>query len=293
MEQIICHPCSGSLDKFAKSHPSGPAGSYIGEHTSRAHLSPCSLRFAFHNVSCKTCPASPSSAEASPASPPPGNSPSTTAPTAASKSPSSKPARALGGTIETVLRDGFVIDCGPDGWVTEKPWARELIRELGLHTKLIASNDRDRVTCIASGGKLIPLPANMRMMVPVIQGVPHDRVEDAVRNAIVGSSTSGRTLPLHPGSHRRLRRREPSPRRRTPAPLPPHTTNLSPASSSRHFGEEVLTKVAAPLLSGVFCGDVHTLSVRAVMPRLRPHGAATRLPDSSVTTKAGCPTSRL
>jgi oxygen-dependent protoporphyrinogen oxidase len=34
----------------------------------------------------------------------------------------------------------------------------------------------------------------------------------------------------------------------------------------RHFGDEVARTVAAPLLSGVFGGDIETLSVRAVMP---------------------------
>jgi oxygen-dependent protoporphyrinogen oxidase len=45
----------------------------------------------------------------------------------------------------------------------------------------------------------------------------------------------------------------------------------------RHFGAEVLDRVAAPLLSGVFGGDVRTLSVRAVMPAFvtmeRDHGS--------------------
>ncbi len=38
----------------------------------------------------------------------------------------------LGGIVETVREGGFVIECGPDAWVTEKPWARELAEELGL-----------------------------------------------------------------------------------------------------------------------------------------------------------------
>ena len=45
----------------------------------------------------------------------------------------------------------------------------------------------------------------------------------------------------------------------------------------RHFGEEVLRTVGAPLLSGVFGGDVAKLSVRAVMPGFvrmeREHGS--------------------
>ncbi len=38
----------------------------------------------------------------------------------------------LGGIVETIREGGFVIEGGPDGWVTEKPWARELAVELGL-----------------------------------------------------------------------------------------------------------------------------------------------------------------
>ncbi len=38
----------------------------------------------------------------------------------------------LGGIVETVREGGFTIECGPDAWVTEKPWARELAIELGL-----------------------------------------------------------------------------------------------------------------------------------------------------------------
>ena len=38
----------------------------------------------------------------------------------------------LGGIVETVREGGFIVECGPDGWVTEKPWASELAAELGL-----------------------------------------------------------------------------------------------------------------------------------------------------------------
>ena len=45
----------------------------------------------------------------------------------------------------------------------------------------------------------------------------------------------------------------------------------------RHFGDEVLEKIGAPLLSGVFGGDVAKLSVRAVMAPFvameREHGS--------------------
>src|SRR6201991_3846082 len=54
----------------------------------------------------------------------------------------------LGGIVETVREGGFVIECGPDAWVTEKPWARELAEELGLGDEVIPSNDGGRKTYV-------------------------------------------------------------------------------------------------------------------------------------------------
>ncbi len=72
----------------------------------------------------------------------------------------------LGGIVETVREGGFVIEGGPDGWMTEKPWARELAVELGLSDELIYSNDAGRKTYVLIDGKLKAMPDGMRMMVP-------------------------------------------------------------------------------------------------------------------------------
>src|SRR5277367_963305 len=72
----------------------------------------------------------------------------------------------LGGIVETHREDGFVIECGADSWVTEKPWARELAIELGLEAEIIPSNDVHRRTYLLQDGHLVPMPDGMRMMVP-------------------------------------------------------------------------------------------------------------------------------
>src|SRR5665213_1786695 len=72
----------------------------------------------------------------------------------------------LGGIVETVREGGFVIECGPDAWVTEKPWARELAEELGLGDEVMASNDAARKTYVLMDGRLQAMPDGMRMMVP-------------------------------------------------------------------------------------------------------------------------------
>src|ERR1700733_14013567 len=72
----------------------------------------------------------------------------------------------LGGIVETVHEGEFVMECGPDAWVTEKPWARELAEELGLGDELMASNDATRKTYVLIDHHLQAMPDGMRMMGP-------------------------------------------------------------------------------------------------------------------------------
>ena len=54
----------------------------------------------------------------------------------------------LGGVIQTERRDGFVIEAGPDSFLSIKPDAARLCQELGLGDQLISSNDASRKTYI-------------------------------------------------------------------------------------------------------------------------------------------------
>src|ERR1039458_817788 len=78
----------------------------------------------------------------------------------------------FGGLIETVREGGFTVECGPDGWVSAKPWAAELATELGLAGELIPSNDATRRTHIFlttpshPSGRLVPMPDGLNVMVP-------------------------------------------------------------------------------------------------------------------------------
>jgi oxygen-dependent protoporphyrinogen oxidase len=162
----------------------------------------------------------------------------------------------LGGIIETVRADGFIIECGPDGWVTEKPWARELADTLGLITQ--PSLDAQRKTYLVSAEKkLIAMPDGMRLMVPADL-------------AAIDSSA------LLTEEAKRAYREEPSRAAELRASAPEADESVA-SFVRRHFGDEVTRTFAAPLLAGVFGGDVETLSVRAVMPALvameREHGS--------------------
>ena len=163
----------------------------------------------------------------------------------------------LGGIVETVREGGFVMECGPDAWVTEKPWARELAEELGLGDEVMASNDATRKTYVLIDNQLQAMPDGMRMMVPsdlsALDGSELFRADakQAYRDELTRADELRANSPEEDESVAQFVR--------------------------RHFGDEVLEKIGAPLLSGVFGGDVAKLSVRAVMAPFvameREHGS--------------------
>lgn len=166
----------------------------------------------------------------------------------------------LGGIVETIHEGGFVIEGGPDGWVSEKPWARELAVELGLEEELIYSNDDQRKTYVLLDGSLKAMPDGMRMMVPANLA--------ALDTSELFSDEAKKAFYCEVDRAEELRKAVPG-------------RDESVAEFvRRHFGDEVLTKIGAPLLSGVFGGDVTQLSVRAVMSPFvaleREHGSLIR-----------------
>jgi protoporphyrinogen/coproporphyrinogen III oxidase len=161
----------------------------------------------------------------------------------------------LGGIVETLTTDGFIIECGPDSWVTEKPWAEQLARELGLAHELLPSSDRERRTYIArdSGVRdrsLAALPDAMRMMVPTDLNamLASPLFTESAKQAYIAEPTRAAELRETALLHRGI-----------------NADESIAAFVRRHFGDEVADKVAGPLLAGVFGGDIEKLSARALL----------------------------
>ena len=72
----------------------------------------------------------------------------------------------FGGVIKTEQVDGWLLEVGPDSFLSEKSWAADLCRELGLEDQLIGSNDSERVTYLLVEGRLVPIPDGLMFMVP-------------------------------------------------------------------------------------------------------------------------------
>lgn len=150
----------------------------------------------------------------------------------------------LGGNVRTERHEGYVIDGGPDAWVTAKPHASALARELGLGDRLIGTTPENRRVLVLDRGRVHPFPEGMLLTVPT-------QVWPFLRTRLLspaGKARAGLDLVL--------------PRRAGEA-------DESIASFvRRRFGDEVLRKIGAPLLGGVFAGDVEALSIRATFPQL-------------------------
>ena len=75
-----------------------------------------------------------------------------------------------GGKIRTeriALDNGnFIVESGPDAILAQKPWALDLIAELGLSDQLISINQTPNSTAILKGGRRIDLPDGVALVAP-------------------------------------------------------------------------------------------------------------------------------
>ncbi len=149
----------------------------------------------------------------------------------------------LGGSMYSDRIEGCLVEAGPDSFLTEKPWALALCKDLGIADQLIGSNDAQRKTYIVVNGRLVVMPDGLMFMVPT-QLVP------TALSSLFSWSTKLRMARelLHP-------------------PRPMQTDETVAQLVERHFGAEVVDRLADPLLSGVYGGDAGKLSARAVLPR--------------------------
>ena len=76
-----------------------------------------------------------------------------------------------GGKIRSERIDGVgggstLIEAGPDSFLTRKPWALSLARELGLDNHLQFLDARGLQTYTLLRGQLVPLPAGWNLLAP-------------------------------------------------------------------------------------------------------------------------------
>jgi protoporphyrinogen/coproporphyrinogen III oxidase len=142
----------------------------------------------------------------------------------------------LGGKIHTVDFAGRPVETGAESLLAARPEAIGLAEAVGLGDAIVYPSDAK--PALSLGGELLDFPAGHMMGIP---GDPADVA--AVANA---KERPDNGLPiLEPGAD----------------------MSVGELVRSR-LGDEVLDRLVAPMLGGVYAGDVDRLSVRAVMPQL-------------------------
>ena len=238
---------------------------------------PASLDRRRPRIPCRLgppCRTSWSSGAESPASPPPGDSPGTVRadlertaqpprPECARRTVSVTVVEAsprFGGKIVTERVGGFLVDGGADSFASRKPRGVGLVRELGLGDRLIPTGSGEPPGApapvhVLRGGRLVPLPAGLSLVVPT-------RLGPLVRSPLLslrGKLRVGLDLVL-PG----------------PSPIAdgigrggePRGDESVADLVRRRFGAEYLERLAGPLLAGIHSTDPEELSVAAAFPHL-------------------------
>ncbi|MDR4479424.1 MAG: protoporphyrinogen oxidase [Nitrospira sp.] len=161
-----------------------------------------------------------------------------------------------GGKILTHRVGRLVMEAGPDSFLSQKPWAMELCRRLGLADQLIDTNPVEKKASVLRGGQLHELPEGLVTFTPTQLG-------PFLRSGLLSWMDLARM-----GCDVLL------PRRRS-------TEDESLAAFfRRRFGRHACERVIEPLMAGIYAGDAEQMSLRATFPRFyeleQAHGSVIR-----------------
>jgi oxygen-dependent protoporphyrinogen oxidase len=151
-----------------------------------------------------------------------------------------------GGVIRTHRREGFLLEAGPDTFISEKPEAVRLAQRIGIASRLIETNAGHRRSFIVRGGRLHPVPEGFQLLAP-------SRLWPFVTTQIFSWTGKARmALDL----------------------LLPKRADANGVDDEslaqfvrRRLGQEALERMAQPMVGGIYTADPERLSLRATMPR--------------------------
>ncbi len=148
----------------------------------------------------------------------------------------------FGGKIITETEDEFVIEGGPDSFITQKPWATQLCRDLGLLDRLLPTNDERRNVFVLQDDELVPFPGGFRLTIPT-EFVPFAK---SPLISMWGKLRMGLDL---------IR----------PARQEQGDESLA-SFFGRRLGQEAVDKIAGPMMAGIYMADPERLSIQSTFP---------------------------
>ena len=161
-----------------------------------------------------------------------------------------------GGVIQSRSEEGFLLESGPDAFLSDKPWAVDLCRELGLEKEMVGTQPDFRRSFIVRQGKLVPVPEGWYLVAP-------GSLRTLLRSPLL---TLGGKLRMAC---------EPF--------IPPRLGEEDESVAAfvrRRFGQQALERIAQPMIGGITTAPTEQLSLLAAVPQLREmeksHGSVTR-----------------
>ncbi|MCA9176986.1 MAG: protoporphyrinogen oxidase [Planctomycetales bacterium] len=171
-----------------------------------------------------------------------------------------------GGVLDTIYRDGYLIERAADMFTTKLPWAKQLCEETG-YDDLITVNPEHRRAFLIRNGKLTPVPEGFSLLKPVKLG-------KMLFAPLL--SVAGKCRLLY--------------ERFVPARMDESDESLA-SFAQRRLGREVYERLVQPLIGGIYTADPTKLSMLATLPQFpameRQYGSLIRaaMKDSDESEK--------
>ena len=156
----------------------------------------------------------------------------------------------LGGILDTVERDGFLIERSADNFLATPAAAVDLCRQLGMESELLPTNEARRRAFVVSGGRLQPIPEGFYLMSP-------RKLWPLLRSPVLSIRGKLRLLaePLFPRGQS------------VSASSETRSDESVAAFARRRLGREVFERLVQPLVAGIYTADPEKLSMAATMPQ--------------------------
>lgn len=143
-----------------------------------------------------------------------------------------------GGYVGTQIKDKYLVEIGPNGFLSNEPKTLDLINQLGLHNEMIASKEDSKIRYLYFGGKLKAAP---------------QKPQEILKSDLLSF-----------GSKMKIFKEMWLP----PKPLEAISKKSVYEFMQNHFGDEIADNIVRSALVGIYSGDAKNLSVEKTLPKL-------------------------
>ena len=149
----------------------------------------------------------------------------------------------LGGVLETVNQDGWLIEQSADNFLTKIPSVVTLCKELGIQDHLLPTAEDRRRAMVVRKGRVLPVPKGFVLMAP-------KKIGSIIASSVLSLRGKAR-LAYEPFVSAKKTKEDES----------------VASFARRRLGQEALDQLVQPLVAGIYTADPEKLSLAATLPQ--------------------------